>query len=144
MTQVTDGVQFENRVLDALNQLDYRVMTNPPSSGGGWKDRISSWLREPSKWPGGPDMVVKDGENVVLVEVKAYPILLGPVIQAGHYANYYKAPILICVPDEAFSQIPESVREWAEDNKIAISPIAEVVDRVRVLMEDGNVKRRTT
>ena len=136
MERTTTGVEFERHVADTLKGLNYSVITEPPTPGGcTWQERISSWLTEPSSRPDGPDMVVANGEKIVLVEAKAYPILLGPVIQAGHYSDYFKAPILICVPDEAFPQIPDSIREWAEDNGIAVSSLRDIGDRLKVLLE---------
>ena len=136
MTQMATAIEFERCVFDTLKGLNYRVVTEPPVPGcGGWQGRISSWLSERPRWPDGPDMAVAEGDRIILVEAKAYPILLGPVIQAGHYAEYYDAPMIICVPDEVFPQIPESVREWAEDSGIAISPIGEIGDRLKALLK---------
>ena len=78
--------------------------------------------------------MVANGDKVVLVEIKAYPILLGPVIQARHYADYFEAPVIICVPDDAFEEIPESVRDWAEANDIVVSAIKDIADKLRQLL----------
>ena len=80
-------------------------------------------------------MMVREGDKTVMVEVKAYPILMGPLIQARHYADYYDAPILICVPDEVFPEILSSVRESAEANDIGLMPLGEIDEGLRVLLE---------
>lgn len=121
-------IEFERRVAETIEQLDYKVTTEPMQRSGHrtWQDRISSWFMAPSHSLPGPDMSVADGEKVALVEAKAYPILLGPVIQARRYADYFEAPVIICVPDDAFQQIPYSVRDWAEANAVIVSPIGEI------------------
>ena len=139
MTHNNNGVEFERRVADTLKKLNYKVTNQPPPPGASawslWKERIISLVMEPPSWPAGPDMAVVEDNKIVLVETKAYPIPLGPIIQAGHYSDYFKAPILICVPDEAFPQIHEDIREWAEDNGIAVSPLANIGDRIKTLLE---------
>lgn len=135
MTQTT-GVEFEHRVVDAIKKLDYKVITDPlqrPEQST-WQDRISSWLTKPSDATPRPDMLVARGKKIALVEAKAYPVLLGAVIQARHYADYFEAPIVICVPDDAFQKIPSSVREWAEINDIVLSPIGEIGDKLKMLL----------
>ena len=108
------AIEFEQHVFDTLKKLKYEVSTNPP--GDSWWGRVTSWLMGSARWTIGPDMIVRDGEKTVMVEVKAYPILLGPLIQASHYASHYNTPILICVPHEVFPEILSSVRESAEEN----------------------------
>ena len=139
MTQPT-GFEFERRVADVIGQLDFKVTTGPlqrpvhPT----WQDRISSWLMKPSRFPTGPDMLVTRGTKTALVEVKAYPILLGSVIQARHYSDYFDAPAIICVPDDAFQKIPVSVREWAEANSIVLSSIGELGDNLNILFQESD------
>ena len=139
MTHNNNGVEFERRVADTLKKLNYKVTNQPPTPGASawslWKERIVSLVMEPPSWPAGLDMAVVDGDKTVLVETEVNPFGLGPIIQAGHYSDYFKAPILICVPDEAFPQIHEDIREWAEDNGIAISPLANIGDRIKILLE---------
>ena len=132
----TTGTEFERRVAEAIKQLDYKVIPDPllRPGHGTWQDRVSSWLLKPSSAIPRPDLMVANGDKVVLVEIKAYPILLGPVIQARHYADYFEAPVIICVPDDAFMEIPESVRDWAEANDIVVSPIKDIADKLRQLL----------
>ena len=132
----TTGIEFERRVAEAIKQLNYNVSTEPPGKPqhSTFQDRISSWLMKPAHSLPRPDMTVAHGEKVALVEAKAYPILLGAVIQARHYADYFGAPAIICVPDDAFQQIPDSVREWAEANDIVLSPFGEIGDNLKMLL----------
>lgn len=135
MTQTT-GIEFERRVLKTIRQLDYKVITEPLQrpEHSTLQDRISAWLMKPLHSTPRPDMLVARGEKVVLVEAKPYPILLGSVIQAKHYADYFDAPVIICVPDDAFQKIPDSVGEWAAENDIVLSPIKEIGDKLKTLL----------
>ena len=135
MTTATE-VEFQRLVLEAIERLNYKVTTEPLRKAGDmtWRARIASWLMEPSYSPPGPDMLVAHGDRMVLVEAKAYPVLLGAVIQAGHYSDYFRCPAVICVPDDAFPKVPDSVREWAEANEIVLTPIGEIGDSIRRLL----------
>ena len=135
----TTGAEFERRVLETIEQLNYDVSIEPleRAQHGTLQNRISSWLMKPRHSMPRPDIMVEHGDKVVLVEVKAYPVLLGPVIQARHYADYFEAPAIICVPDEAFQQIPDSVREWAGANGVVLSPFGEIGDNLRMLLQEA-------
>ena len=129
-------LDFERQVADAIKQLDYKVTLEPwarPDQTT-WRDRISFLWSKPSGSPFSPDMMVAHGSKLAVVEAKGYPILLGPVIQARHYADYFDAPAIICVPDDAFPKIPESVCEWADLNDVVLTPIAEIGDTLRSLL----------
>ena len=132
----TGGIEFERRVAEAIKQLNYYVTTEPMGrpKQSTWQDRISSWLMKPSHPLPGPDMFVVLGEKAALIEAKAYPVLLGSVIQTKHYADYFGTSAIICVPDDAFQKIPESVREWAEANDIVLSSIGEIGDKLKMLL----------
>ena len=132
----TTAMEFEHRVLEVIKQLNYNISTEPremtqPST---LQNRISSWLMKPPRPIPSPDIVVASGDRVALVEVKTYPVLLGPIIQARHYADYFGAPIIVCVPDDAFQQIPDSVREWAEANDVVLSPFGQIGDNLKMLL----------
>ena len=137
MAQET-AIEFEHRVAETIKRLNYRVTTDPLQSSehSTWQDRISSWLTKPPPDLHGPDMLVANGEKVVLVEAKAFPVLLGSVIQVRHYADYFGAPAVICVPDDAYQKIPRSVQEWAEASGITLSPIGEIGDRLKMLWQE--------
>lgn len=130
-------IEFERRVAEAIQPLGYRVTMEPlpRREHTTWQYRISSWLMKPSNPLPVPDMMVANGNKEALVEVKTYPILLGSVIQAKHYSDYFGAPAIICVPDDAFPQIPESVQEWAKANEIMVSPIGEIGDNLRMILQ---------
>ena len=132
----SSGIEFESRVAEAIKQLNYDVTTDPMGmpQDSTWQDRISSWLMKPSHPLPSPDMFVALGEKVAVVEAKAHPVLLGSVIQAKHYADYFGASGIICVPDDAFPKIPYSVLEWAEANDIVLSPIGEIGDKLKSLL----------
>ena len=135
MTSAT-GLEFERQVVDAIKLLDYKVALEPwgrPDQAT-WLDRITSWISKPANSPYTPDMLVTHGDKIAVIEAKAYPVLLGPVIQARHFADYFEAPAIICVPDDAFPKIPESVCEWAQLNDVVLTPIAEIGDKLQALL----------
>lgn len=133
------GRDFERQVADAVRQSNYKVILEPWSKPdhSTWLDRIATrWMR-PTGSPFVPDMMVAHGDKVAVVEAKSYPVLLGPVIQARHYADYFEAPAIICVPDDAFPQIPNSVREWAETNDVILTPLGEIGHKLDVLLHQS-------
>ena len=132
------GVDFESQVVDTIKQLNYKVtmQPSPKSDRTAWFGRIASWFTEPTNPESVPDMMVTSGGKSVLVEAKAYPILLGPVIQARYFSDYFGAPSIICVPDDAFPEIPYSVGESAELNDIVLCPIGEIGDSLKTIFQD--------
>lgn len=135
MTTTTD-LEFRRLVVEVIERLDYEVMIEPmrKTEHRTWRARIASWLTEPSYSLPSPDMLVAHGDRKVVVEAKGYPVLLGALIQAGHYADYFECPAIICVPDDAFPRIPDSVREFAEINGIVVTPVGEICDTLRRLL----------
>ena len=135
MTTTTD-LEFRRLVVETIERLDYQVTIEPLRKAGDmtWWARIISWLTEPTDPLPRPDMLVAHGDREVVVEAKGYPVLLGPVIQAGHYADYFECPAVICVPDDALPRIPDSVREFAEINGIVVTPVGEICDTLRRLL----------
>ena len=134
----TDEAKFAHRVADAIKQLDYKVTVEPwpQPQHPTWIDRISSWLPKPSRSPLVPDMLVAYGKKKALVEAKPYPVLLAPIVQARHYSDYFGAPAIICVPDDAFPKIPESVCEWADLNNVVLAPFGKIGDELGMLLRE--------
>lgn len=134
------SIEFGRRVAEAIGQLGFEVTLEPSreTEGSSWQKRIVSWLTEqPSYSIPRPDMRVASGEKAVLVEAKPYPILLGPIIQTKHFADYYDMPAIICVPDDAYQKISASVHEWAELNDIVLSPIGEIGDKLKMMLQES-------
>jgi hypothetical protein len=133
------GVDFESQVVDTIKQLNYKVtmQPSPKSDRTAWFGRIASWFTEPTNPESVPDMMVTSCGKSVLVEAKAYPILLGPVIQARYFSDYFGAPSIICVPDDAFPDIPRSVAEWAETNGIVVSPLGKMDETLEMLLANA-------
>ena len=79
------AIEFERRVAETIKQLNYRVKTDPLQSSehSTWQDRISSWLTKPPPDLQGPDMLVANGEKVVLVEAIAYQSSSGLLFRLG-------------------------------------------------------------
>lgn len=139
--QQTAAIEFGRRVAETIGQLGFEVTLAPlqEKENSPWQGRITSWLTEqPSYSIPRPDMQVASGEKAVLVEAKPYPILLGPIIQTKHFADYYEMPAIICVPDDAYQKISVSVHEWAELNDIVLSPIGEIGDKLKMMLQESN------
>ena len=135
MTTTTD-LEFRRLVVETIERLEYEVTIEPirKTVHRPWRARIVSWLTEPVYSMPVPDMLVARGDRRVVVETKGYPVLLGAVIQAGHYADYFECAAVICVPDDAFRGIPDSVREFAEINEIALTSVEEIGDSLKRLL----------
>ncbi len=139
MTQSV-GVEFEHKVAEAIKQLDYNVVTEPTgaletSKWDEWQERLLPFLTQRPNLMGMPSLLVRHGEKVAVVEPKRYAMHLGSIIQARHYADYFDAPVVICVPDDAFHKVPDTVREWADKNSIVLSPFGEIGDALKELLE---------
>ena len=140
-TKQDTGIEFERHVTEVIGQLDVEITLEPlrELEDSSWSGRIASWFTEPSSYSmPRPDMLVSYGGKGVLVEAKSYPVLLGPVIQMKHFADYYDMPAIICVPDDAYQEIPTSVQEWAELNEIVLSPIGEIGDNLKMMLQEYN------
>ena len=139
MTQSV-GLEFEHSVAEAIKQMDYSVVTDPTGTLDSnkwteWQERLLPFLTQRPNMVGMPSLFVRHGEKVAVVEPKRYAMHLGPIIQARHYADYFDAPVVICVPDDAFGQVPDTVKEWADNNSIVLSPLGSIGDALRELFE---------
>lgn len=67
--------------------------------------------------------VKRDGKSFML-DVKPFTILLHPVVQAFHFSTYYRMPIIVCMPDEKYVQVPGSVRQFAIDNNVLLTDLS--------------------
>ena len=104
-------------------ELGFNVTVGPSTVP---KQRM--WRFDPlSLWRGikyRPDLIVDDGENFAVVEIKARPFLFAGVVQARNYAGYFGAPVILCVPDEILPDIPLSVMKFAGEENIQVCPVS--------------------
>ena len=139
MEQLNETV-FEEQVAKAFADLNYEVFIEPGihKDRDSWKSKFTSWFWEPPDLPEiGPDLLVKAGGKTLVVQAKAFPVWLGPVVQARHYADFFEAPAIICMPMEAFSQVPESIRKLADANDIILSSLEGLQESIATLTDKG-------
>ena len=132
MTQNLE-INFITRVTEAIRALGYNVTREPSRipNRGFWRDDPASLVRGLRYRP---DILVERGESFVIVEVKTRPVLLGGVMQASQYADYFGAAVIVCMPDDVFREIPGSVRAFAADRRIRLCPLAEIGETLRDLL----------
>ena len=132
MTRVLE-IDFIPRVVEAIRTLGYRPTQDPSRIPNRrfWRDDPASLVRGLRYRP---DILVEHGGNFAIVEIKTSPVLLGGVIQAHHYAEYFGESVIICVPDDVFPEIPGSVRALANDRHVRLCPLAKIGDVLRDLL----------
>ena len=119
MTRILE-ISFIPQVEDVIRELGYKL-TREPSKVPNRK----LWQNDPASLVRGlryrPDILVERGKKFAIVEVKTRPVLLGGVIQARQYADYFDATVIICVPDNVFPEIPRSVKKLFRKSKAYVS-----------------------
>ena len=133
MTRILE-ISFIPQVAEVISQLGYKLTLEPSRIPNRrlWRDDPVSLVRGLRYRP---DILVEHGGKFVIVEVKTRPVLLGGVIQARQYADYFGATVIICVPDDVFSEIPGSVRAFANDQGIRLCPLAEIGEALKALLD---------
>ena len=132
MTQNLE-TNFITRVTESIRALGYNLTREPSRipDRGFWRDDPASLIRGLRYRP---DILVERGGSFVIVEVKTRPVLLGGVMQASQYASYFGATVIVCMPDDVFRNIPESVRAFAAVRRIRLCPLAEIGEALRDLL----------
>ena len=132
MTRILE-ISFIPQVEDVIRELGYKL-TREPSKVPNRK----LWQNDPASLVRGlryrPDILVERGKKFAIVEVKTRPVLLGGVIQARQYADYFDATVIICVPDNVFPEIPRSVKNFSEEQGIRLCPLGDVGDALKDLL----------
>lgn len=124
---MTDIIErdFIDRVADDISELGYKVTLEP---SGIPKRRL--WQNDPASIFRGPryrpDILVERLGEFAIVEVKTRPALLGGVMQARQYADYFGVEVIVCVPDEAYGKTPGSVKEFANVQRVGLCPLSKV------------------
>ncbi len=133
MTQILVS-DFAVQVADAAREVGYKATLVPSHipKRKFWPDGLVSWVRASRLRP---DILVEHGAEFVIIEVKTNPVLLGGVIQARRYGDYFATSVILCVPDDSFFRIPGSVRDFAERANVRLCPLSEVGDALRELLD---------
>ncbi len=116
---------FISQVSEAISRLGYKVAREPSGIPNRrlWQNDLASLVRGPRYRP---DILVENNGRFAIVEVKTRPVLLGGVMQARQYANYFNVGVILCVPDDIFSSIPKSVKEFADGERVSLCSLSEV------------------
>ena len=127
-------ISFVRRVADVISELGYKVTVEPSRIPNRrmWKDDPASLVRG-LKYK--PDLLVEHNEKFVIVEIKTRVVLLGAVIKARQDADYFGAAVVLCLPDDVFTEIPGSVSEFADAQSVRICPLAEVGNALMDLLQ---------
>ena len=132
MTRILE-MNFIPQVADAVAGLGYKVTREPSRipKRRSWQDDPLSLVRGPRYRP---DIAVEHNGEFVIIEVKTRPVLLAGVIQARQYADYFDAAVVICLPDDVFPEIPKSVRKFADEQSVRLSPLVKVGEALADLL----------
>lgn len=133
MTRILE-TSFIPQVEDVIRKSGYQFIREPSKVPNRrlWQDDPASLVRG-LKYR--PDFLVERGKKFAIVEVKARPVLLGGVIQARQYADYFGADVILCVPDDVFPEIPGSVKKFAEEQGIHLCPPDKVGNALKDLLD---------
>ena len=132
MTRILE-ISFIPQVEDVIRELGYKFTREPSKVPDRrlWHDDPASLVRGPRYRP---DILVERDKKFAIVEVKTRPVLLGGVIQARQYADYFDAVVILCVPDDVFPEIPTSVKKFAEEQGIRLCPLVDVGNALKDLL----------
>ena len=116
---------FVDRVAEEINGLGYKVTLEPTGIPGRrlWQNDPASLVRGPKYRP---DILVEHHGEFAIVEIKARMVLLGGVMQARKYADYFGVSAIVCVPDEVYRETPGGVTEFADDQRVVLCPLSKV------------------
>ncbi len=133
MTRILE-ISFIPQIEAIIRELGYKLTREP--------SRVPHrrlWQDDPASLVRGlrfrPDILVEHGKKIAIVEVKTRPVLLGGVIQARQYADYFGAAVILCVPDDVSPEIPWSVKTFAEEQGIRLCPLADVGNALKDLLD---------
>ncbi len=120
MTRILEK-DFIPQVGEILSELGYKVILEPSRIPNRrmWRNDPASLIRGPKYRP---DILVEHDQKLAIVEVKTHPVLLGGVFQARQYSDYFEKAVVLCVPDDAWANIPKSVREFADEQSVRLCP----------------------
>ena len=119
--------EMAHSVWEVANHLGYEVVTQPSTRQ--WRSLRSGYLF-PVNFGRAfrPDMLVRHGDRSAVVEIKNTGVLFGGVEQVLQYAAAFNATGVLCIPDDAYSDVPASVSGYAEDENVFLCPISKIGD----------------
>ena len=124
MTQMTEHEMVAS-VQEAAQKLGYKVEMEPSASR--WNIPLRGYLIPATFGRNDrPDLLIRHGDLSAVVEVKNTGVLFGGVEQVLQYAEAFKARGVLCMPDNAYSDVPDGVSMYANGQEISLCPISEI------------------
>ncbi len=124
MTQMTEH-EMATSVLEVAKKLGFEVEMKPsvkpwviPRRGYLIPASFGRTLR--------PDLLVRHGDHTAVVEIKDTGVLFGGVEQVLQYAEAFKASGVLCIPDDAYADVPAGVSGYADGKNIFLCPISKI------------------
>lgn len=132
MTQMTER-EMATAVLEAAKRLGFEVETEP--SAKPWNIPRRGYLIPTSFGRAlRPDLLVRHGDRSAVVEIKGTGVLFGGVEQVLQYAEAFKASGVLCIPDDAYADVPAGVSGYADGKNIFLCPISKIEDMLTGLL----------
>ena len=126
MSRMTES-EMTTSVRGVAQDLGYEVDQEP--SAGWWRSSRRGHLTPVNFGRvSRPDLLVKHGDRSAVVEIKNRGVLFGGVEQVIQYAEIFKAAGVLCMPDDAYSDIPASVAGYADDEHVFLCPFSKIGD----------------
>ncbi len=124
MNQMTER-EMTTSVSQVAQNLGYKVEMEPSTRH--WRNLRRSYL-SPINFGRvlRPDLLVSYGDQSVVVEIKNTGVLFGGVEQVLLYAKVFNAAGVLCMPDDAYSDVPASVSGYADGENVLICPISKI------------------
>ena len=126
-----------------MNRTEFVNHVNENILAAGYEVRPGAELLTPTVWdklfpwfsrnkPLLPDLVVEKCDRKIAIEVYPRTILMSPIFKACTIREYFKIPIIICIPDNNISDIPSSVLDTANANNIAICSVYNIKNEIEI------------
>ena len=91
-----------------------------------------------------PDLVLKRGNSIAIVEIKTRPVVTHDVFQIKKMLSRKNTiGALICVPDSSYYHTAPSVRDYANDLNVGICSFSDVESALKGLLEKPQRKSPT-
>ena len=61
-------------------------------------------------------------------------------MQARQYADYFGVSVILCMPDEVYPRIPNSVKEFADGQRVSLCSLSEVGNALKIAIGRSTYK----
>ena len=138
MSRMTE-IEMTRSVSEVAQNLGYQVDLDP--SARWWRRGRREYL-VPVNFGQKvrPDLLVRRGDRSAVVEIKNRGVLFGGVEQVALYADVFDATGVLCIPDDAYCDIPASVSGYAEDENVYLCPFSKIGEVLRRLLGEPDTQ----